>query len=243
MTVSLDPAEAVQGGGLRDDFDGVVTSSIVKLHDYGNGVTTVAIVLGVRADDDGEEMLVIYSIGNKEFWSATPDGKGIIGLKEQTSLSANSNAFTLTQNLVLAGYDRMSDLSSDITILEGLHAHWKRVDQETRNGLEKTNEKGFKRQLLIPESLLSPVGKAAKASADLRAVAVDPSVLKEAVKNQILAIVAQSPGMTANRSGFFADILKWAQVAGYDVNSVMPFIADDEGVRSLGPERFRLMGM
>ena len=65
--VNLRPDTFAEGGGLIDDFDGVISDIRFIMTDYDGGVMDEVPVCSVRFDVEGEEALpTLYSVGGAD---------------------------------------------------------------------------------------------------------------------------------------------------------------------------------
>ena len=133
--VSFSPKDYTKGGGLADDFDGEITGARIDLFDYqGRAKPSVGLLLDIKTDE-GEELEQFYSIGPESRWSPSDDGTSVIGNDGQQSITDNCNAALFFAHLVDAEFPAEKLEDDDVTVMEGLKGHFKRVPQPKRAGL------------------------------------------------------------------------------------------------------------
>lgn len=133
--ISFNPEHYTKGGGLPDDFDGVIEGAVIDIFTYqGKGKPSVGLLLNIKTDE-GDELEQFYSIGDENRWSPSEDGSSVIGNDNQQSINEGCNAALFFSHLVNAGFPTDKLEEDDVTVLEGLKGHFKRVPQPKREGL------------------------------------------------------------------------------------------------------------
>ncbi len=141
--VSLRPSSFVTGGGLIDDADLQVKKAIFANWQYpGTSVVTIAAILTLLADDDTEYEQT-YTCGDPKNFTPSPDGKRLVAVGQATGLADSTNMAAYLNSLIAAGFPE-DRLSEDISTLEGLYAHWRRVPQAQRAGLANNRKEANK---------------------------------------------------------------------------------------------------
>lgn len=132
--VSWKPADYAVGGGLIDDADLLVKEARVVNFTYPNtSVTTVALRL-ILTDDEDQDHEQMYTCGDPKNFSPSPDGLRMVPTGQVTALSNSTNAAQLFDNLVGAGFP-VERMTEEVTFIEGLYGHWRRIAQPKREGL------------------------------------------------------------------------------------------------------------
>lgn len=152
---SLKPSDMVEGGGLIQDEDLIVTGAQFTIFDYNGkapAVPALELVLH-REEEGGGAVKQYYSVGKLTDWQPTEDGKGIavIGKAEGISLDSNFGHFSL--KLVNAGFPE-NKLLLDISVLVGLKAHFMREPAPKRSGLKREGGEGREDTILVPDKIL-----------------------------------------------------------------------------------------
>lgn len=149
--ISFNPEHFSKGGGLADDFDGEITDARIDIFTYqGKGKPAVGLILDIKTDE-GEELEQFYSIGDEQRWSPSSDGSSVIGNDGQQSINEGCNAALFFAHLVDCGFppDKLED--DDVTVMEGLKGHFKRVPQPKRTGLSGSADGREKTLLTVSE--------------------------------------------------------------------------------------------
>lgn len=167
MGISFRPSAFTAGGGLVDDADLTVVRSRFTMTDYGGKSDSgEVLVLQVKlVDDEGTEFEQLYSAGTGFVPSETGDedenGKTITPIGEKTAPAGGSNfAFFITA-LVNAGFPEDLLDGDDISVLEGLKAHWNRVPQPKRTNLPTRGQQDNAREktILVCTNIISLPGE------------------------------------------------------------------------------------
>lgn len=158
--LSLRPSDAESGGGLLDDVNATVTISESVTYDYnGKSEPGPSYHVHLKADD-GSEADQYYSAGKLERVVPSEDGKHFDPAPGTSSkgLNDSTNAFMFLSTLVEKGFpeDKLSDLSS----VAGLYAHFNRVPQKKRAGLENDGDK--KKTILVVTKIINMPWEAKK---------------------------------------------------------------------------------
>lgn len=199
------PSDMSEGGGLLDDFDGTITEARTVMFDYqGSGPSTPSILLKIKTED-GEAIDQNWSVGKASDWQPSEDGKKLIPIGRATSLVASSNAGILMASIVNAGFpeDKIGD---DISVLEGLKAHFIRVPAPERKGIVQTpraDGKTFEKTILTVSRVLQLPWDAAKPVA----AKVTPPKGKPAASSKPAAAAASTGDIQAEAVGILLAIL------------------------------------
>ena len=140
-TMSLKPGDmATGGGGILADTNTRWNKLRFKMYDYGGKMPAVpALVIEYTDLDDEENFEQAWSIGNKDDYVPSKDGKSVVTEK---SLRASSNMGMLWASLAnaIGEDDFAANVEDDITALEGLECHMIQVP-DTRPTAKKRTDK------------------------------------------------------------------------------------------------------
>lgn len=129
------PEEAMQGisfnpdtyvsGGILDNVNATLLTLRAKQYTYPNSSTTVVAVIGDMLGDDGATHEQVWSIGGSvNDWEIINDGKGVKNVSGKTGMTNNSNLALMIQELILnCGFPKQK-VGGDLSVFDGLHAHW-----------------------------------------------------------------------------------------------------------------------
>jgi hypothetical protein len=173
---SMRPDELGQAG-LLDDFDGVVIEARLVPWNYPTEAKPegsidhhiLAVRLKIQPDEKDEPVVQHYSAGELEHFAPSMDGiqpvdldgddldamEGVVALRvgKKEKLAESSNWGHFLTMLGEAGFP-LDEIIPDVRFIEGLYAHWNRIDQRKRSGVvgsERTDNQGNKRarQILV----------------------------------------------------------------------------------------------
>lgn len=175
-------------GGLKSDFDGLITKVRVVPWDYNGNLDhhVLAVAVTIKPDDEPEEFTQHYSAGDLENFAPSKDGEnpvpldkkdaepeeleGVYALKvgKKDGLSNSSNWAQFITAALDAGFKRES-LAAAVTCFEGVYGHFDRIPQKKRSGLVRaTPAAGDKARnndvLVITEIKEAPATKGAAAA-------------------------------------------------------------------------------
>lgn len=138
MGVSLKPSDYTTGGGLLDDVDVTIAKAAFAAWDYGGTRSdkVPALQVTLTGDEVDGEHEQFFSAGSAKDFAPSKDGKELMSIGSRTSLNDSSNAAIFLKSLIDAGFPE-DDLGDDITAIEGVNCHVKRVPAPERKGLKK----------------------------------------------------------------------------------------------------------
>jgi len=161
--VNLRPDSFAEGGGLADDFDGVITDVRFIMTDY-NGKSQEAVpVADVKFDIDGEEASQMYSVGGKNDFVPDETGMGLDPLKGKSTLTKRSNFGAFLESLIAAGFPLKNMESDNISYLNGLEGHFLRKASDAKGSKQNTNRDGEAYTVLVCTKLITLPGNGKKA--------------------------------------------------------------------------------
>lgn len=215
--VSFAPDAFLKGGGLIDDVDATIETARFATYDYDGKIQNPVLALHVILKVDGEEEAhdQWYSAGDLAHFVPSNDGCRVIPTGSKTGLSDGSNLFVFLTSLGNAGYDMNKLADGDISVLDGLRAHWVRIPQPKRSGLpsQAAGPGGQQREktILTVQKVLgeakgkgkvaagkTTAGKAAPAKAPAPATNGDND-LDETLQGLVMEIIAEAGGSIAKK--------------------------------------------
>jgi len=102
--------------------------------------TTTAAEIAYK-DDDGQEFVQNYSVGDPERFLPSEDGKTLVQVGASEALSKSSNFYLLINSLINAGFPE-NKLSDDISTLDGLYTYNIGLPEPKRAGLQRAVAEG-----------------------------------------------------------------------------------------------------
>lgn len=166
--VSFNPDTFVSAG-LADDFDGEITRARYVKWDYNgsrpdNPILAAAITVQPDEESGYDEFTQYYSAGDLQYFVPSDDGDneedegtGIMQVGHRPALNRNSNWAQFMIALGEAGFDG-GGAGEDITTLEGMRAHFNRIPQPKRGGVQNTDEEGRVREIMVVTEVLEAPG-------------------------------------------------------------------------------------
>jgi len=165
----LNPKNYIAGGGLLNDRDATVVSAKFVMFDYrGNMPQAVPALEVVFQTDDGEEFTEYFTVGDRNDWAPSPDGKKIQPVGRATALKETTKVAIFLNSIYTAGAPEafFEELSEDITNLVGLKGHFVRIKTE-RRGAKDTED-------LVMTDLIALPGEAdVQEQGDIEAIAAE----------------------------------------------------------------------
>lgn len=196
--VNLNPETYVEGG-LFDDVDALMTNVKFEQYDY-DGKSPVAVpALGadIKPDDAEKPIRQYWSMGDPKKFAASKDGKSLVPLVEKAMLAKTSNGAIFMKSLVEVGFPADKLNEGDISVLDGLKAHFVRIPEPERKNLKK-EKKG---EILVVTSIINLPGEEPKTNGDKGdggAAAGGGDVTEEAV-NVLTQLVVENDGKLAKK--------------------------------------------
>jgi len=161
MAVSIKPSEMVDASLVPDGINVTWKECRFNLFNYtkkdGTIVATTVAAKINYVGDDGTVYEVQYSVGDKERFAPSADGKTLMALVPGAALSKSSNFSLLMNALVNSGLPE-NKLTGDISILDGLYTHNIGMPEPKRSGLKKNVTEGAEdrvRLVSIPDSVIT----------------------------------------------------------------------------------------
>jgi len=197
--VNLRPDSFAEGGGLIDDFDGLISDIRFGLSPdgYVSG-DPITLCLANFEVEDGEEHTELYTIGGQDDFAADDSGMGLVKLKGKSTLTKTSKLAMLLESLVVAGFPLNKMDEDNIGYLVGFRGHFLRKPVEYK-GLKKKDDRE-NTVLLCTEIIKLPweskgaAGKKGKASAK-----VDEG-LADTVAGIIQGVIIDNDGEVAKKN-------------------------------------------
>lgn len=166
MGVSIRPSDFVEGGAVPVDRNLLWEKCRFALFNYtkkdGTVVATTTSAEIHYKDDDGQEFVQNYSVGDPERFMPSADGKTLVATGAAQALSKSSNFYLLLNALINAGFPE-NKLSEDISSLDGLYTYNIGLPEPKRAGLARAvaeGETARERVISVPSQILRlPWGK------------------------------------------------------------------------------------
>jgi hypothetical protein len=135
---SLNPDDFI-AGGLLDDVDVTWKNVMFEMYNYG-GKSDPAPCLGADlvtgAEIKAEDVVRQYwSCGSAENWEPSEDGARLVPVGGDTELRKSTNLFILLKSLKEAGFPMAKLADGNVTVLNGLSAHMRRIDAPKRGNM------------------------------------------------------------------------------------------------------------
>jgi hypothetical protein len=150
--INLNPESFIEGSGLIDDCDAVVKEARFDMFDY-NGTADPTPCLKMVLDVAGDETEQYWSMGRADDWIPSDDGKQLLKVGTANSIRLTSNGGIFLQALVGVGFPA-EKLGSDISVLDGLEAHFIQTPAPERKGVKKTPKQKEKEEKYGPPTIL-----------------------------------------------------------------------------------------
>lgn len=215
--INLNPETFIEGSGLLDDCDATVKSARFEMFDYNGKAAEPAPCLKLVLDVAGDETEQYYSMGSAQDWIPGEDGKQLLKVGAANSIRLTSNGGIFLGALVGVGFpaDKLGD---EISVLDGLQAHFIQTPLPERKGLKKNKEQVAREEKYGPPTILvvsdiialpwekaKPAGgkakPAAKAAAAAKAkpaakAAPEAGGIEEKATEIVMGILAEGEGLT-----------------------------------------------
>ena len=125
--VNLRPDGFVEGGGLIDDFDGIVADIRFVMTDYEGGIANAVPAAKVIFEVDGEEVgSELLSVGGKDDFRPDETGMGLLKLKSKDTLTKKSKFSLFLSSFVDSGFPLNKMDADSINYLVGTQGYFLR---------------------------------------------------------------------------------------------------------------------
>jgi len=196
--VDIRPDLAAEGGGLVDDFDGVVTDIRFVPDDYNGTLPEPITLCHVVFDVDGEESVQNYSIGGDKDFAPDETGRGLTKLRTKAALTKTCKLMLFMNSLVEAGFPLNKMDARDVSPIIGVSGHFLRKAAEYK-GLKSTGDRE-KTVLLCTKINKLPWEQAkGKAKGKGKAAAVDEG-LADSMAGIIQSVLIEGDGEMAKKN-------------------------------------------
>ena len=200
--VSIRPDLASEGGGLLDDFDGVITDMRFIMTDYDGAMVDAVPVCQVSFDVDGEESNQMYSVGGSGDFRPDETGRGLDALKAKSALTKTCKFIMLVDSMVAAGFPLNKLDPNDVSPIIGLDGHFLRKAVEFK-GLKKKGDRDNTVLLCTKINKLpwenETKGKTAKGKAAKGKAAMDDG-LADTLAGIIQGVIIEADGQVAKKN-------------------------------------------
>lgn len=185
MGISIRPSDFVEGGIVPINRNLLWEKCRFILFDYtrkdGTVVATTTSAEISYKDDDGQESVQQYSVGDPERFQPSPDGKTLVATGEAQSLSKSSNFYLLLNALISAGFPE-NRLSDDISTLDGLYTYNIGLPEPKRSGLARQvveGEQVREKVISVPSRVLRLPGEKGKGKTVTKTTTATPGAGEE----------------------------------------------------------------
>ena len=208
--VSIRPSDMVDSGGAPVDRNLLVQDAKFVIFQYtkkdgslsmkpdGTPAKTTAAALTLL-DDEGNENLQHYSVGDPERFVPSGDGKTLVSVSGAESISKSCNFHILMNGLVNAGFPE-NRLDDDISSIKGLYAFWIGVPEPKRPGLARTAEQDARTRVIPVPSLIHKLPWE-RAKAGVKVPTTGAAKAKVAASEDVLARTIEFVGTVVDESG------------------------------------------
>jgi len=197
--VSLNPKDYREGGGLIDDVNARITRMRFVMTNYGKeGAEMVPVCQMTLTVDDGAEHKELLSVGKASEWAPDEDGTGLNKIGGQSGLVKSSKFGVFCARAVEAGFPE-SRLGNDVTVFEGIYAHFKREVQDYGDRIKKrkSGDQEFEHTVLVIDKILED--KKGKDAGKKGVAAAVPDEFKEKLTAVIVERLQQNPEGVAKK--------------------------------------------
>lgn len=202
MGVSFKPSDFVEGGAVPVDRNLLWEKVRFALFNYtkkdGTIVATTTSAEVHYKDDDGQEFVQNYSVGDPERFQPSSDGKTLVAVGAAPNLSKSSNFYLLINSLINAGFPE-NKVTDDISMLDGLYTYNIGLPEPKRAGLVRPTVEGEQvreRVISVPSQILRLPWEKSKG----KAAAARPAAVKAALA--VSAEIADENGIVAKAVEF-----------------------------------------
>jgi len=150
--ISMKPSDA-EAGGLLDDVNATITEAEATTWDYNGQADPGPALKVILKSDDGTETEQYYSAGKMERIVPSEDGTCFYPAEGSSSKGMNNSTNCMAFLLSLVDHGFPEEKLENVTSLVGLYAHFNRVPQKQRAGLEENPDK--KRTILVATKIIT----------------------------------------------------------------------------------------
>ena len=199
--VNLRPDHFVKGGGLIDDFDGVISDIRFVMTDYNGALPESIPAAKVSFSVDGEESDQFYSVGGKGDFIPNDTGLALVALKGKENLTDANNFGVFLDSIQQAGFplNKMDEFHVDYLV--GMGGHFLRKPVK-HTGLKKKKETDREDTVLMCTKVIQLPWEAepvkGKAKTKGKATSVD-SGLADTVAGIIQSVLKANDNMMAKK--------------------------------------------
>ena len=224
----------VEGGGLRDDFDGKIVKARYEMFDYaGKGPSIPAAALEILPLNEEEPFKQYYSIGDANLYRPNPDDDGET-LKVDARIRKSSNFYILYESLVKAGFPEDKMDTGKLSILDNGIYHFLRVPAPKRAGLKKA-EREFEETILTVESIIELPGGGKKVG---KVEEVKDDEFEMEMVGIVMEAISDSGGKGVPKKDLAKAVFNAFKTEKVKVSKAMGLLSNDEFLKS-GPWTFK----
>ena len=199
--VNIRPDQAAGGGGLIDDFDGMISDMRFIMTDYDGKMPNQVPVCQVTFDIDGEESVSLYSVGGDGDFAPDDTGHGLNKLKSKAVLTKTCKFIMLLNSLVEGGFPLNRLDPQDISPVIGTAGHFLRKAVEFK-GLKRGRDDRESTVLLCTKIIRLPgeaEAEAGKGKGKGKGGQIADSGMADALAGVIQGIIIEADGKIAKK--------------------------------------------
>jgi len=242
--VSLNPDDAIEGGGLLDNVDVTWEECRFEMFDYnGTAPETPALRITMEVEGQDEKVNQYWSAGSPQEWEPNEDGTMLNAIGSAKGVSKSSKFISLMKSVADAGFPK-EKIADNISVLDGLQCHMVRVKAPARPGLVKApraDGRVFEETILVVDSISKmPAGikggKAAAGKGKGKEAAEEPeNDIEGKTTESILSILESNPKLDKKK---LAGLIFAENKLDPDRNAMMKLAYSDEFLTN-GPWTFK----
>jgi hypothetical protein len=201
--VSIRPSTFVEGGAPVDKKLTWKEARFANFDYTRKDGTVVASTVAARItylDDEGTEYIQHYSVGDKERFQPSEDGKTLVAQGSALALSKSSNYYVLMSALINSGFPEDKLMDDDISVLDGLYTYNIGVPEPKRSSLKREEPdpaSGSRERIIsVPSQILRlPWEKEKKGAANApKSAAKTPAAASEINVSEVVTFITDMLG-------------------------------------------------
>ena len=230
--VNIRPDLAGEGGGLLDDFDGIIADLKFVMTDYDGSMPEPVPVGQITFDIDGEEIIQLYSVGGSGDFAPDDTGRGLKKLKSKSALTKTCKYVMLVDSLVQAGFPINRMDAKDCSSIIGTKGHFLRKAVEYK-GLKRKRDDRESTVLLCTKIITLPGEGEVKGKAKGKEKLPDNGLVDKVV-GIVMGVLAENGGEVTKKD-LISALFKNTEIAALgNKKGALKLAADDTWLKSRG---------